>query len=81
MEKLLKVKKHSRISKERYNSLPHLMTPMRNSLRDITTVENTKMLISPNFLIIMLAPKADTTPETIDIVVKAPKKYFQLNYL
>ena len=39
------------------------------------------MLISPNFLNIMLAPKADTTPETIDIVVKAPKKYFQLNYL
>ena len=79
MDKLLK--KHSIISNQRYNLLPHLMTPMRNSLRDITTVENTKMLISPNFLNIMLAPKADTTPETIDIVVKAPKKYFQLNYL
>ena len=57
------------------------MTPIRNSLRDITTVENTKMFISPNFLIIMLAPKADTTPETMVIVVNAPEHYSHLNYL
>ena len=80
MDKLLK--KQSGILIEKVHlTATYLMTPMRNSLRDITTVENTKMFISPNFLIIMLAPKADTTPETIVIVVNAPEHYSYLNYL